>query len=105
MSFRLRITPLAQQDIDELAAYLGAYSESFAVEQIDQLNRILFDSVAVSPHTWAYFPLTGAPYRAYLFRVGRKTHYWVIYTVDEEAKAVNVLRLWNASRDPGSLDL
>ena len=105
MSFRLRITPLAQQDIDQLAAYLGAYDESFAVEQIDRLHRILFDSLAVSPHTWAYFPLTGAPYRAYLFRVGRRTHYWVIYTVDDEAKTVDVLRFWNARRDPESLDL
>jgi plasmid stabilization system protein ParE len=105
MSFRLRITPRAQQDIDELAAYLGAYDEGFAVEQVDRLERILSDSLAMSPHTWAYFPLTGSPYRAYLFRVGRRTHYWIIYTVDEEAKAVDILRLWNASRDPETLRL
>jgi hypothetical protein len=27
------------------------------------------------------------------------------YTVDEEAKAVDILRFWNAGRDPESLDL
>jgi plasmid stabilization system protein ParE len=105
MSFRLRITPLAQRDIDELATYLGAYSEGFAVEQIDRLYRILFDSLAVSPHTWSYFPLTGAPYRAYLFRVGRRTHYWVVYTVDDQAKTVDVLPFWSARRNPASLVL
>lgn len=50
-------------------------------------------------------PLTGAPYRAYLFRVGRRTHYWIIYTVDEDSRLVNVLAFWNASRDSETIDL
>jgi hypothetical protein len=58
-----------------------------------------------APLTWGYFPLTGPPYRAYLFRVGHRTQYWIIYTVDEPAQTVNVLRMWNASRDPDALDL
>jgi mRNA-degrading endonuclease RelE of RelBE toxin-antitoxin system len=45
------------------------------------------------------------PYRAYLFRVGRRTQYWVIYTVDEEANTIDILSFWNAARDPASLDL
>jgi hypothetical protein len=84
MPFRLRISPLAQQQIDEFAAYLHYYNEEFAMEQIDKLNHILSVNLAESPLTWTYFPLTGAPYRAYLFRVGRRTHYWIIYTVDED---------------------
>ena len=44
-------------------------------------------------------------YRAYLFRVGRRTQYWIIYTVDENAQMVDVLHFWNASRDPESLEL
>lgn len=62
-------------------------------------------NLAVSPLTWAYFPLTGAPYRGCLFRVGRRTHYWVIHTVDEEEKVVDILHFWNARRDPNDLDL
>lgn len=54
---------------------------------------------------WSYFPLTGAPYRAYLFRVGRRTQYWIIYTVDEDARTVDILHFWNATRDPDNLDL
>ncbi|MBZ0149786.1 MAG: type II toxin-antitoxin system RelE/ParE family toxin [Pseudorhodoplanes sp.] len=105
MTFRLRIAPVAQRHIDEFATYLRDYSESFAIEQIDRLNRILSINLAESPLTWGYFPLTGAPYRSYLFRVGRRTHYWIIYTVDEEAQTVDILHFWNARRDPEALDL
>ena len=54
---------------------------------------------------WSYFPLTGAPYRGYLFRVGRRTQYWIIYTVDEDTRTVDVLLFWNAARDPETIDL
>jgi hypothetical protein len=41
----------------------------------------------------------------HLFRVGRRTQYWIIYTVDEETRPVDILLLWNAARDPRTLDL
>jgi plasmid stabilization system protein ParE len=105
MTFGLRIAPLAQRNIDEFAAYLRAYSEDFAIEQIDRLERTLSANIAESPFTWSYFPFTGAPFRAYLFRVGRRTQYWIIYTVDEATRMVNILHFWNARRDPETLDL
>jgi hypothetical protein len=105
MIFRLRIAPLAQRHIDEFAAYLRAYSEDFAIEQINRLEWTLSVNVGGSPLTWSYFPFTGAPFRAYLFRVGRRTQYWIIYTVDEDTRMVNVLHFWNASRDPETLEL
>jgi len=105
MTFRVRIDPVAQSHIDQFAAYLGNYSEEFAIEQIDRLRHILSVNLGESPLTWAYFPFTGAPYRAYLFRVGRRTQYWIIYTVDEENRTVDVLHFWNATRDPDTLDL
>lgn len=105
MTFRLRIAPTAERQIDEFAAYLGSYSEHYAIEQIDRLNRILSVELGESPLTWNYLAFTGAPYRGYLFRVGRRTHYWIIYTVDDEAKTVDILSFWNASRDPDSLEL
>jgi hypothetical protein len=105
MSFRLRIDPLAQRHIDQFAIYLRDYSEDFALEQIERLDRILNIDLGHSPFSWAYFPLTGAPYRGYLFRVGRRTHYWIIYTADEDNQCVDVLSFWNSTRDPGSIDL
>jgi plasmid stabilization system protein ParE len=105
VTFRVRIAPLAQRHIDEFAAYLGAYSEDFAVEQIDRLDRILAVNLGGSPLTWGHFFLTGAPYRAYLFRVGRRTQYWIVYTVDEDARTVDVVHFWNTGRDPETFDL
>src|SRR5215471_18665429 len=104
MAFRLRFDPVALVQIDQFTEYLREYDEGFAVEQIERLDRAL-RLLRESPLTWSYFPLTGAPYRAYLFRVGRRTQYWVIYTVDEDAHTVDILSFWNAARDPDSLDL
>jgi hypothetical protein len=104
MPFRVRIDPVAQRHIDEFAVYLANYSEEFAIEQIDRLDRIISVHLRESPLTWAYFAFTGAPYRAYLFRVGRRTQYWIIYTVDEENRTVDILHFWNATRDPDALE-
>jgi mRNA-degrading endonuclease RelE of RelBE toxin-antitoxin system len=105
MSFRVRIDPVALREIERFAAYLSDYSEDLAIEQIERLDRILSNTLREAPLTWGYFPLTGAPYRAYLFRVGRRTQYWIIYKVDEDVRTVDVLKFWNASRDPETLDL
>ena len=105
MTFRVRIDPVAQRHIDEFAVYLRNYSAEFAIEQIERLDRIISVNLGESPLTWGYFAFTGAPYRAYLFRVGRRTQYWIIYTVDEESRTVDILHFWNAARDPDALDL
>jgi mRNA-degrading endonuclease RelE of RelBE toxin-antitoxin system len=104
MAFRVRIDPVALRHIDEFAEYLRDYSEDFALEQIERLDRIISIDLRQSPLTWTYFAFTGAPYRAYLFRVGRRTQYWIIYTVDEDARVVDILHFWNASRDPKTLE-
>ena len=105
MTYRVRFDPVALRHIEEFAVYLREYSEDFATEQIERLNRIIALNLGESPLTWGYFAFTGAPYRAYLFRVGRRTQYWIIYTVDEETRTVDVLHFWNAMRDPESLDV
>jgi mRNA-degrading endonuclease RelE of RelBE toxin-antitoxin system len=104
VTWRVRIDPLARRQISDFAEYLRDYSEQFAIEQIERLDSILRTNLGEAPLTWSYFPLTGAPYRAYLFRVGRRTQYWIIYTVDEDTRTVDVLQFWNAMRDPERLD-
>jgi mRNA-degrading endonuclease RelE of RelBE toxin-antitoxin system len=105
MTFRVRVAAIAQRQIDRFAEYLRDYSEDFAAEQCDRLDRVLSVNLADSPLTSAYFAFTGAPYRADLFRVGRRTQYWIVYTVDETARTVDVLAFWNAMRDSESIDL
>ena len=99
MTFRVVKDSVAQAEIDNFGDYASDYSEEFAREQFTRLNRILTVELAEAPFTWGYFFVTGAPYRAYLFKVGRRTSYWIVYTVDEDARRVDVLRFWNASRD------
>ena len=105
MTYRVRIAPLAQRDMDEFASYLRDYSQDFVIEQRDRLDRTLSVQLGETPLTWSYFLFTGAPYRAYLFRVGRRTQFWIIYTVDEDTQTVDVLRFWSASRNLDTLAL
>ena len=97
--FEVRISDSAHRDIDECAAWMGGYSQEFMSAQLDRLDGVFRRSIAQSPTTWGYFFVTGAPYHAYFFSVGRRTGYWIVYTIDEEARRVDVLRFWNASRD------
>ena len=105
MTFRVRIDQVAQRQIDQFVSYLRDYDEDFASEQIERLDHILRINLGESPLRWSYFPLTGAPYRGYLFRVGRRTQYWIIYTVDEFTRIDDVLAFWNTARDPDALEL
>jgi mRNA-degrading endonuclease RelE of RelBE toxin-antitoxin system len=105
MAYRVRIDPVALRQFEQFAAYLRDYDEEFAIEQIERLDRTLRATLGQSPLMWSYFPLTGAPYRGYLFRVGRRTQYWIIYTVDEQAGTVDILSFWNTARDPETIDL
>ena len=99
MTYHVEIAERAHRDIDDCAAYMSEYSEEFMLAQLDRLDSIFNKTLAQSPTTWTYFFITGAPYHAYLFKVGRRTHYWIVYTIDEDAKRVDVLSFWNASRD------
>jgi plasmid stabilization system protein ParE len=105
MAYRLRISSFAQRHIDEFVRYLHDYSEAFASEQILRLERTLYVSLAEAPHIWSHFAFTGAPYRAYLFRVGRRKQYWIVYTVDDDARTVDILHFWNAMRDPERFEM
>jgi hypothetical protein len=73
------------RDIDSFAEYARAYSDDFAREQFERLKEILSVDLAEAPHIWGFFFITGAPYRAYLFRGGRRTSYWIVYAIDEGA--------------------
>jgi len=105
MTYKVVRDVRADADIEEFARYAADYSDDFAREQFTRLNHIFSVDLAESPNTWNYFYIHGAPYRAYLFRVGRRTSYWIVYTVDDDAKTVNVVRFWNASKEPASFEL
>ena len=92
----------AETEIEEFARYAADYSDDWAREQFARLNYVFTVTLAESPITWNEFYVTGLPNRGYFFRVGRRTGYWIVYTVDEDAKIVKVLRFWNASKEGAS---
>jgi mRNA-degrading endonuclease RelE of RelBE toxin-antitoxin system len=104
MTYKVIRDPVADAEIDDFGRYAADYSESFARKQFARLNRFFTVEIAESPKTWSYFYITGAPYRAYLFRAGRRTNYWIVYTVDDVTKTVNVLRFWNARKEPAAFE-
>ena len=105
MTFKVSLAPLAEREIAEFAAYAADYSDAFALDQFRRLNQILTVVLAEAPQMWSPFFLTGKPYHAYLFSVGRRTQFWIVYTFDEATREVTVLRFWNASREPASFEV
>ena len=102
MTYTVFQTARFLRDLDEFLEYLAAYDEDYASEQLLRLRRIISVDIAGSPQTWAAFFVTGAPYRAYLFKLGRRTSYWLVYVADDFAQRIDLLRFWNASRDTES---
>jgi hypothetical protein len=49
MAYRLRIDTVALRQIEDFAAYLRDYSEDFAIEQIERLDRILRFNLREAP--------------------------------------------------------
>jgi hypothetical protein len=91
----------AEQDINALYAYLSDYS----AERASHLARICLGAISDvgrTPYRWPYFRLTGAPYRARLIRSGQIT-VWLIYTINESDRSIEILRLWESRQDPSRL--
>ncbi len=104
MTYKVVTDVFADREIDDFGRYAADYSEDWAREQFARLNRVFTVDLAEARNTWAHFYVTGAPYRGYLFRVGRRTSFCIVYAVDD-AKIVNVLRFWNAGKEPTSLEV
>ena len=100
MAYRIRHGPIFLRDVEDFGRYCADYCLEFADEQFERLTFAIETLIAEAPLTWAYFVHSGEPYRAYLFRVGQRTRFWIVYSIDEEAGAVSLLRLWGAARDP-----
>ena len=100
MPYTIRRSPQARKDIREFFRYLRTEAgESIALKYFDALEHDLFDLIANNPHAFSIFHETGAPYRAKLFKLATTT-YWIVYTVDDENKKIELLRFWNSAREP-----
>jgi plasmid stabilization system protein ParE len=102
MKYRVVIDVLAQREIDNFYEYLRRYSENTARKYVEAFYDAIERTIAILPHSFSFFAEVGAPYRAFLFTVSRRTAFWVIYAVDDDKNEVRILRFWNAAREPGT---
>jgi plasmid stabilization system protein ParE len=105
MVFAVDISDTAKSEIHACVQYLTEYDEEFALAKNREIARFLVTKLPEAPYIWNYFFLTGAPYRAYLYRIGRRTQYWIVYYVNEETQVIEVLRFWNASQNPSEFEI
>ncbi|MFM9976058.1 MAG: type II toxin-antitoxin system RelE/ParE family toxin [Beijerinckiaceae bacterium] len=105
MRNKIRFSAYAQRDIADLHDYLSAHSTKTADAIIADLERILMTDIAINPVVYGWFYLLHEPFRARLFRVSRRTQFWIIYEYSEATRLVLVHRLWNASRNPSAFEL
>jgi plasmid stabilization system protein ParE len=99
----VKLSDRAKADLRDIQIHLTDYSEAIAEKHVVRLAHSI-DLIGTQPFLWAYFFLTGAPYRAKLFFIG-KTSFWVVYELDESEQAVNILRIWNCKQNPEDFEL
>lgn len=98
MSYQVRITETAKQDLREIAFYIAGHSmdndiaKRFIMELRDQCNRLMD------------FPQGGALakdriLRSFDFRYILHKDYLIFYSIDEAQKIVSVLAIFNSKKD------
>ncbi len=100
---RIKISDTATLETRQIYEYLSDYSPAIADKHLICLTDTIA-GIGRDPMLWSYFFLTGAPYRAKLFLVG-KTSFWIIYAFDEGERTVDILRIWNSKQNPDDFDL
>ncbi len=89
MSYRIRFTEYADQDIDDILDYIAQDSPSNAIRFIDKLEQQIAKTLSV-------FPGGGSRYKT--CRYFSFDNYIVVYDVDELAKMVNILMITEGHR-------
>ncbi len=98
----VRTSERARKDIREVFGYIRRQNAQIAGRHLVRLDASI-NSIARSPTAWSHFFLTGAPYRAKLFEIGRAS-FWIVCRLDEATEAIEILRIWNSRQDPGEFE-
>jgi plasmid stabilization system protein ParE len=101
----VQFDPVALDEIEDFLTYLSDFDPDVSARYETLLDQLIDLDLSTSPMRYSWFWKFGPPYRGRLFHVSRRTKFWIIYTVDEAHRRVDILRFWNASRDPSKLKL
>lgn len=97
MSFRLRILPAADRDIDEIAMYIAAGSGRHAVRFYDAVARTC-EMICDAPRRWAFYGFEHPRLRELRKRsVLKFQRFLIFYRVD--ADVVEIVRVVHGARD------
>jgi plasmid stabilization system protein ParE len=96
---------LALEDIRGFLDYLADYDTVMSARCEAALEQLNDRDISEVPLRYPWFWLSGPPFRGCVFQVSRRTKFWIIYSVDYILHRVDILRFWNASRDPSELKL
>ena len=100
MDYKVGLSDLARADLAEAVRFMRA--EGMSAETIGRIGSELLDAAL----SLAILPRRGAPVRR---RPGMRKltyrHWLIFYQVDEAARWVDVVRLWDGRKDPAGLRL
>jgi hypothetical protein len=96
---------VALDEIWDFLAFLADFDPDVSTRYETLLEQLIDSDLSEAPLRHSWFWKSGPPYRDRLFHVSRRTKFWIIYKVDESQRRVDVLRFWNATRDPSKLKL
>jgi len=102
VSYSINVSNTAKAETRQIYGYLADYGPDTADKHLVRLTNSI-SLIGRDPFLCSYFFLTGAPYRAKLFSVGR-TSFWIVYEVDELERTVNILKIWNSKQDPNDFE-
>ncbi len=94
MVWRVALTDKAEADLEAAVVFLAGFSPEVAERIGLELVEIIF-SLDQLPHRGAPVKLRKLSHRFYL----------IYYQVDEASRLVQVVRIWDGRRNPGSLAL
>ena len=98
MSYQIIRTPHARRDIRRYFRYLTQEAgEITAQAYLAALEHDIRVVIAHNPNAFSWFHETGEPHHAKLFRLTR-TSFWIVYTVDEDRRRIEIERFWSTAR-------
>jgi plasmid stabilization system protein ParE len=103
--YSIEFANAARRDIADLAEWYAARSPATAARLATSLQSIAALDLGMNPECYAYFWITGRPYRGRIYQLSRHTKFWIVYRVYKAERRIDVLRIWNASRNPAAFEL
>jgi plasmid stabilization system protein ParE len=102
MKFTIKLRKTAQKDFSDIHLFLNELDASSARKHVTRLADAI-EQISGCAQLYSFFFLTGTPYRAKFFEIGR-TSFSIVYRLDEAADTIDILRIWNSRQDPGEFE-